>query len=137
PAAEPQKTPQKRGQKQERQGSHRGGDVYAAAWRRRQTPRPTQQEVVRKFCGQSGGGGMGSRRGDQAWLRAGHDQDRAGAVRRLATAGEGHGASVSQGHLHRGRVACGRETLGGGTPLSQGGKRRTGSLGRGSENAAL
>src|SRR5207302_8981826 len=70
-----QETPEKRGQKQERQGGDGGGDVHAPARRGRQAAWPGQQEVVRDVRRPEGGGVVGACGGDQTWLRAGHDED--------------------------------------------------------------
>src|SRR5206468_3461527 len=63
-----QETPEKRGQKQERQGSSGRGDVYAPGWRGWAVAWTDQQEAVRDVCGSQGRCGLGPRGGDQAWL---------------------------------------------------------------------
>src|SRR5581483_11597729 len=93
-----QKTPEKRGQKQERQGSGGGGDVHAQMRRRRQAARAAQPQVVRHVRRPQGGGVVGAGRGDQARLRAEDDQDGANRARWGEGAAAQYGTTISQRH---------------------------------------
>ena len=86
---------------------------------RRQTAWSDQQEIVRYVCRQKGGGGVGAGGSDQAWLRAGHDQDRANRRGWRQGVAKNNGSQVSQGDLHTGCVSRGGEVVGVGPSLPQ------------------